>query len=261
MKVLHLLLAAAIAIATGCASTQNQPSADLAKSPLEILRRVEANQSKVRTLSGRGRLIVEMPKAQFAGHAQIYVKRPDSLFISAKAILGVDVGFFFANRQHFSSYSPLENTFYSGPTQHMDKLILFEMKIEYDRLMDSVLGTAQFSPSEDLQVRVQDGKYVFEQTYRKHHLLYEVDPKHFVVTRVELKNAAGEVIGEQVFSRFRKVQGVWLPKHIRFLRPKTRERLIIYYEKVQINKPIPPEKFTFKVPENARRMILKKRKH
>ena len=135
------------------------------------------------------------------------------------------------------------------------------MKIEYDRLMDSVLGTPQFPPSEDLQVRIENGKYVFEQTYRKHPLRYEVDPGRFVITRVELKNAGGEVIGEQTFSRFHKVQGVWLPKHISFLRPKTRERLIIYYENVQLNKPIPAKKFAFKVPENARRLILRKKKH
>ncbi|RMD95951.1 MAG: DUF4292 domain-containing protein, partial [Calditrichaeota bacterium] len=240
-----------------CAAFRKKPVADLDRfSPEQILAAVRLNNARIHSLIGRGKLIVEMPRAQFAGHAQIFVKKPDSLYIIAKAILGVQVGFFFADSTHFSSYSPIDNVFYTGPVDQVDQLILFDMKIEYEQLLNSVLGTAQFPYSKQTRVRVIDNEYVFVQPWGKNHLIYKVVPGKYVVKQVLLVDRKGRVLAEQTFKRFRKINHVWVPQIIRLFRPSTRERLTIYYEKVELNKPIPADKFVFNVPENAKRYRL-----
>ena len=252
-----LLLALAMA---HCAPFRPKVTADLSKtSPDEIVSRIRENQNRIRTLTGRGRIIVEGPRARFAGQARFYIKNPDSLFIIAKAALGVEVGFFFADRRHFSSYSPIENVHYSGPVSEMSKLMLFQLEIDYEDVVRSVLGTAVFPFTTSTKVHVADNRYIFRQRWRKMDLIYEVDPARFAVTRVYLRNAAGKVVAKQTFSRFKKHGNVWIPQHIRLLRPRTREQLTIFYESVAINKPIAPEYFQYKIPENARHVRLKKK--
>lgn len=257
--ILRLFIVLLALQSTNCAALRPKVEADLSKfSPRQIISRIRANQNKIRTLTGRGRIIVEGPQARFAGQARFYIKNPDSLFIVAKAALGVEVGFFFADRTQFSSYSPIENVYYSGPVSEMNKLVLFQLEIGYEDVVRTVLGTAVFPLTEKTKTLVAENRYVFRQPWQGMDLIYEVDPARFVVTRVFLRNAAGKVVARQTFSRFKKQGGAWIPQHIRLLRPRTREQLTIFYEHISINKPIAPENFQYKVPENARRVHLKK---
>ncbi len=243
--------------ANGCALLHRPPVADLTRiTPQEIYSRVQRNFDKIQTLTGRGRLIVEMPGAQFAGHAKILVKKPDSLFITAKAILGVEVGFFFANREHFSSYSPLENIYYTGPVDQMHQLILFEMQLSYEQLLHAILGTAQLRFDDSTRVKVVDNQYVFARPWGDYFLVQKIDPGKYVVTEALLIDRKGKIHAKQTFTRFRKIDGVWLPQIIRLFRPQTRERLTIYYESVKLNRPLKADAFVFTVPENARRVQL-----
>ncbi len=242
---------------SACAGLRKPAVADLDRvPPQEIYSRVQRNFERVRTLNGRGRLIVEMPRAQFTGNATILVKKPDSLFIIAKAVLGVQVGFFFADSAHFASYSPIENTYYTGPVGQMHRLILFEMELNYSQLLHAILGTAELKLDDSTRVKVMDNRYIFVRPWGRYFLVEKIDPGKFVVTEAIVTRADGRIEVRQTFSRFRKIQGVWLPQIIRLFRPRTRERLTIYYEKVTLNRPLPQEKFQFKVPENARRIQL-----
>ncbi len=240
-----------------CALIKRPPVADLSRTPpQEIYRRVQHNFDKIHTLEGRGRLIVEVPGTQFAGRARILVKKPDSLFITAKAILGVEVGFFFADRKHFSSYSPFENTYYTGPVSQMHRLVLFEMQLPYEQLLYAILGTAPLRLDDSTRVKVVDNQYVFARPWGDYVMVQKIEPGKFVVSEALLVDRNGNIYVKQTFSRFRKIQGVWLPQIIRLFRPQTRERLTVYYEQVRINVPLKSEEFTFTIPENARRIRL-----
>ncbi len=242
---------------SACALIKRPPVADLSRTPpQEIYRRVQHNFDKIHTLEGRGRLIVEVPGTQFAGRARILVKKPDSLFITAKAILGVEVGFFFADRKHFSSYSPFENIYYTGPVSQMHRLVLFEMQLPYEQLLYAILGTAPLRLDDSTRVKVVDNQYVFARPWGDYVMVQKIEPGKFVVSEALLVDRNGNIYVKQTFSRFRKIQGVWLPQIIRLFRPQTRERLTVYYEQVRINVPLKSEEFTFTVPENARRIRL-----
>ncbi len=245
----------------GCAGSKPNLQTDPhAFSPEQVIQKIGENRAKVKTLAGSGKIIVNIPAQKFTGDLTVRVQRPDSLFIKTEAILGVDVGFLFADGVNFSSYSPIDNHHFSGPVDRIDGLVLFQMEIDYPELLNSVIGVPYFPTSSDTKMSARGGKLVFEQKLRDQNLRYEVDAQKFVITRIELSNDAGEMFFRQTFKRFRKVRGVWLPRHIVLTRPQNREQLTVWYSAVKPNTPIRPKDFQYKVPDNAESVILGKNK-
>ncbi|KAA3619722.1 MAG: DUF4292 domain-containing protein [Calditrichaeota bacterium] len=245
-------------LVTGCAFFKPKIIADLTKNePGEILARVSQNHDRIHALSGKGLIVVEMPGNAFQGNATIEVLRRDSLFIKAEAAFGIDVGYFFANRKMFAHYSPFENALYRGPIEKVNKLILFQMKITYDELLSAVLGTLDFKFTQETSVSIENNHYIFRQKRDSHWLSVAVDPAKYVITKAELATDAGKIIARQEFKFFHKINGIWFPKSVQLRKLDSRERLTIKYSKVELNKAIPPNKFDFKVPGDARRYRLK----
>ncbi len=245
-------------ILNNCAFFRPKAIADLSKNqPRDILSRVAFNHQKIHSLNGKGLLVVEMPGNAFQGNATIHVLRRDSLFIKAEAAFGIDVGYFFANRKVFAHYSPFENTLYRGPIEKVNKLILFQMKITYAELLNALLGTVDFKFTRETLVNVENNQYIFKQRRGDYWLSIRIDPEKYVITKAELANKHGKIVARQEFKFFRKKSGVWFPKSIRLHKLDTRERLTINYSKIELNKPISPSQFDFKVPGDARRYRLK----
>lgn len=240
-----------------CALFKSNPKIDLANiSSREILRRVQANNSRIRTLSGRGNLIIEIPETPFRGEVTIRVIRPDSLYIVTEAAFGIDVGFLFADGVQFHSYSPIDNVYLIGEADKIGSLVLFNMKIAYKELLNSILGAANFPLTQDTQVKLQDDKLIFSQKFQSQNLIYEVDPERNVITKIQLFESNGAESFRQEFRRFRKIDGIWVPQYIRLTRPQSKERLTVYYTKVDLNIPLSANQFYYKVPDNARREHL-----
>jgi outer membrane lipoprotein-sorting protein len=240
-----------------CVLFKANPKIDLANiSSEEILRRVQENNSRIHTLSGRGHLIIEIPETPFRGEVTIRVIRPDSLYIVTEAAFGIDVGFLFADGAQFYSYSPIDNVYLIGEADQIGSLVLFNMKIAYKELLNSILGAASFPLQQDTQVELQDGKLIFSQRFRDQDLVYEVDPKRNVITKIQLFDPDGAESFRQEFRRFRKIDGIWVPQYIRLTRPQLQERLTVYYTKVELNVRLKASQFYYKVPENARREHL-----
>lgn len=243
---------------TGCAAFRPNAIADLNKyTPEQILEKVAANHDQIHSLDGKGLLVVEMPGNAFQGNATIKVLHRDSLFIKAEAAFGIDVGYFFANRRAFAHYSPFENTLYRGPIEKVNKLILFQMKITYDELLTALLGTLKFDMTPETIVNIESNQYIFTQKRQENWLTIYVDPGKFVITQAELKDEEGNLLVREEFKFFRNINGIWFAKSIRVHKLDSNERLTINYSKMELNRPISPDNFNFKVPRDARRYRLK----
>lgn len=253
MTVLHRLALLALLLLPGCALFHGDSASDLSSlTPESVLRRIEANNQRISTLTGRGRLIIEIPDTPFSGEVIIRVIRPDSLYIATEAAFGVDVGFLFADGKSFHSYSPIDNLYLIGPVNRLGSLVLFNLEIAYTDLLNSVMGAASFPLQPDTKMVLRDDRFYFSQPFQGQKLLYEVDAGRFVITKIQLFDAAGRETFRQEFRRFRKIKGIWVPRHIQLTRPPTRERLTVWYSRVDLNRPLAPQLFTYKVPANAR---------
>jgi len=225
--------------------------------PQQIASHIENDFRHIETMQGKGLLVVEMPEANFRGEMQVHIDSPDSLFFKIEAGLGVDVGFFFANRSRFSHYSPLENAYFSGPTSKMNRLILFQMKISFDELLYAALGSFHFQLTPEMRVTVEDNRYIFTENRNESTLRVEVHPGRYSVEKVTITDADGTEIMRQTYRRFRKVDGIWVPHFVQIFRKDTRERLTLNYRSITLNKTLEKQAFTYKVPENAKKYRLK----
>lgn len=219
----------------------------------EILEKVDENNQRIRTLAGKGNLIIEMPETPFRGEVTIRVIRPDSLYIVTEAAFGVDVGFLFADGEHFYSYSPIDNTYLFGDAEQIGSLVFFNMRIGYQELLNSILGAARFPMQENTRIERFDDKIVFAQSYQGKNLIYEIDPDRLVITRIQLFDRASRETFRQEFRRFREVDGIWVPRHIQLTRPLSKERMTVWYSKIELNRGFTADAFSYNVPENAKR--------
>lgn len=257
-------------------------------SPREVYLRVAENNRRLQTFRGVGRLTVESPQVNFSAPANILAVKPDSIFVKAEAVLGIDAGFFFADRNAFASFSPLENVYYYGETRKINELIFFEMELTYDEMMSGMIGTAlpdfdsTFAATRDGDTyrfsglrkqnqnfavssadslndnsiaawqpadRDEDGKVEWQ-------MVYWVDAARGVVTKAEQRDRDGGLYARQQFKRFRKTRGVWLPQLIQIERPPAHERVTIFYNHIEANGRVAAAEFVIRVPENAKRINL-----
>ncbi|MDZ7309902.1 MAG: DUF4292 domain-containing protein [candidate division KSB1 bacterium] len=267
---------------TGCAG--RAPRVHDEWQPRELYLRVAENYRRLQTFHGDGRLTIESPQFQFSAPARILAVKPDSLFIKVEAGLGVDVGFFFADRKRFASFSPLENVYYHGETEKMRELMFFRMELTYDEMLSGLLGAA-LPPFDSSFTITRDGNdYRFEGKRRQRlygiesslvngsgltqyaaadaendgewRLTYWVNAERGVVTRAEQRDPMNVLSARQEFKRFRQVRGVWLPQLIQIQRFEEQERLTIFYNRIEANARIAPAEFAIRVPKNARRVNL-----
>lgn len=247
---------ALLLFAAACAGSRGG-DIDLAQlTPQDVVSRIEQNQNRLQSLNGRGLIVIEIPGSPFRGDVKIRVTKPDSLFIVTEAAFGIDVGFLFADGQRFESYSPIDNIHFTGPVEKVGQMIFFQFEVGYQELLNAVTGTANFPLDTSAQVSLDGSRFLFQQPFQESTLRYKVDGDKFVITEMELLNDDGEVIFRQVFKRFRKVKNIWLPFYTQLMRPQARERLTVHYSSIDINVPIPPQEFVYKIPESARHRTL-----
>lgn len=197
---------------------------------------------------------MEMPGRQYAGPVRVAARLPDSLIVRVEAAFGIDVGFFFVDRQRFATYAPLENTYYTGRTQEVPALLFFHIEVSFEEIMSAVVGAVvpPFDSTFAMQPDAED--YRFDGRRGDYRVSYWVDAEKLVVKRGVLMNGDGKIIAKQEFRRFRKKGGVWLPQLIKVEQPPLQQRMTVFYERVNAGSAIAPAEFTFKVPASAKRV-------
>ena len=224
-------------------------------------------------------MTVESPQARLMAPAKILVLKPDSLFIKVEAVLGIDAGFFFADRRQFATFSPLENLYFFGETTKVHELTFFQMDLTYDEMMSGMVGAALPHFDSTFTITREAGAYRLEgkrsQRFAEElqangmtqyaaaeldsaawRVIYWVDAERGVVVKAEERDAQGALYARQEFKRFRQVRGVWLPQLIQMQRPALKERLTIFYNHLEVNDKIAASEFVIRVPQNAKRVDL-----
>jgi len=263
---------------SGCAGRAPQLNRDW--EPQELYRRVAENYRRLQTFRGEGPLTVESPQFRFSAPARILVAKPDSIFIKVEAALGIDAGFFFADRRQFATFSPLENLYFYGETHKVRALTLFQMDLTHDEMMSGLIGAALPPFDSTFTLRRDGSEYRFEGNRQQRfvegaaangmtqyaaaeinsaaawRVTYWVNADRGIVIKAELRDESDALYARQEFKRFRQVRGVWLPQLIQMQRPGVKERLTIFYNHIEVNDKIAATEFVIRVPKNAKRVDL-----
>jgi hypothetical protein len=252
---LIFIIFSSIGLFTHCAPGLKSKIPDISSlTPEAIQARVNQNYQKLSNFEGQARVIIELPGAGYNGYSDVYVKMPDSVLVKTEAILGIDIGVLFFDHQYFGAYAPKENSFYYGEIDILDLRDFLQVELKTEELYEVLTGLTQIDVDSSSRLKFDDGKFLITTLWPQGEVRYWIDPKKYIVTRCYLVNEDGETILKKEFSRFKKYDGLVLPRTIRLTRPKAKERLTVYYTKQKINSPISPEKFKLKIPKNAKRI-------
>ena len=235
-----------------CTKAVHRPVFNPNEDRWEIVRQILLhNYSRLRTLKGHAKLIIETPQAAYSANAEILINRPDSLYMKIEAALGIDIGSLFADRTRFVLYAPMQNTCYIGSTDSMDLDAFISFDLSYAKLLQILMGMelaygakkGVLMPVENALIYTgQNGQYQYN---------YLIDPYQGVVTKVFVKDKNNQIVLLKEFSRFVELSGVKIPRTIRLVRPEKKESLTLFYNRLTINRRIAAKDFRIKVPENS----------
>ncbi len=71
-----------------------------------------------------------------------------------------------------------------------------------------------------------------------------------------IRDGQNRIIQVQEYRRFLRTAGVTLPQMIRVVRPLAKESFTLFYDAVQINRPLPAKNFYLKLPQEVIKIRL-----
>lgn len=255
---LSLLLAAATVLLLISCAQRGGGRIKPVETRIGVVRDVlQKNWDHLETLHGRARLVIESPRQSFSGRALVNVKVPDSVFIKIEAILGLDVGQIFADDKAFLIYSPMEKLAYDGASSDTLNLKMFlGLDLTFPQLMHLISGAALLPELDNAVMQHQQDQLKISGELDGQFYDYFVDVKYGMISKIVLRDAAGQIQLVQEFKRFIKVGSARAPKMIRYTRPQDKESLTLFYDQLTVNKSIAAKEFYIKLPADVFKIRL-----
>ena len=241
----------------GCTVWKTRPVIPMEeRSAARVLAIINANAEKLDHLKGRGRMTLEMSGRSMTLDAHIIMNRPDTLYIRLEALFGLDVGWLFVDKERYTLFNAMQNTYASGAIDSLPGGALPGFEVDVSHFLGSLTGLESARNMHDLQMsRDEDGLAVEGLTAlgRQKHWM---DRSRGVVVRSESYDSTGAVLLQAAYERFSRINGVQVPRTIRLKRPPENQSITIFYQQLQINEALSAKDFKLKIPANARRIDL-----
>ncbi len=237
----------------GCAG--KKATLNLSNITPDLIRfKVSRNFTRITSFEGNAKVIIELPGQGYKGSSKILINKPDSIFVKAEAILGIDIGALFLDDEYFAAFAPRDNILYYGETGILNLKDFLQIEIEKEELVETLTGLVQIPNEDNLKLEIDDEQFVLTKEFDKGKIKHWIDPQKYTVTQTKRLDQFGRVILLKEFSRFKKKKGVYLPQTIKITRPLARERLTLFYTNQKINGQIASSEFIVKVSKNAKKV-------
>jgi len=214
------------------------------------------NYGRLKTLDGWAKLTIQSPVQSFTANTHIKLKRPDSLFLKIEAAFGIDVGLFFANRQYYLIYSPMQNICYTGSVDSLQKSPLFDIEISYEKLLQVFAGAEVPVKIYNQQIENNNKNIILYGRTDSLYYKYFLDRRYGLVKKLEVRDEKNNLISLHEFSRFRRINGVTIPQTIKVKRPISKESISLFYTRLKINKEFDQDDFRITLPNNVLKVNL-----
>ncbi|RMG68384.1 MAG: DUF4292 domain-containing protein [Calditrichaeota bacterium] len=238
----------------GCAGTVPRPSARLSFPDLaHWLEAYQANQRRLHSLRAKARLSVE--SMQQSGNLTVKVLwlEPEKAYLEATGPLGLDLGKVFVGAHRFIVYNQYENHFVAGNLSDRFLNRLFETDFTFSQLKRAVVGLPLIESSRLVLVDSKHGIFLAREGERK--LRYQVNPATGLLEKWELIGPEGTIV-RQEFKRYRQENGIVFPALVQLTHLQRRERISLFYQKIELNVPIDEQEMRIEVPPKVKQLNL-----
>lgn len=235
---------------------QNDNTVFYRSNPVALFYSLVQRSLEIDTFEGSGHLTVESPVEGFQGNVKVYFRQPDSLLVIIQAGFGVPVGSMLVIGNKVQLYNIRDKILFKSEGADVPLDDLIGMNLRAANLIEATLGLPRppelnVSNDDSLQIRSVDDKFNYVVNSDLEEKRYLADPKKQVFENYSLIRPAEKDTTICTFKQFRKFKNVRIPQHIQVTRYDKKERLSLYYTRMQVNKKIPQNRFQLKISDNV----------
>lgn len=248
------LLAAALLLLNGCRSARpaierELPSNFPSHSAGEILLNLRtAYPDTLHSFRGKASLAVRTPEQSGSFSADLHDRIGDSLYVSISPGLGIEAARALVTPDSFFFYDRIKNRLIYGSLDEAEGFL--PQPFATEDLFQNLLGLV--APPIDVSFHVEADEAYYYLTDTSGTLTYAIDPAFWRVVRRTEYHEDGTLLEERIFSDFDTIDGIILPRRVRFSRPVEETRASIYYRSLTLN---PNDlSFEFRVRDSAERI-------
>ena len=252
---MRFVAAFATILLAGCGAASLH-RADRSMTPALIQAQVEQNHDRVLSLSGKGTIAIETADMAQSGSFELSLRKPDSLLMKIEGPFGIDVGSAMVTRDEFLFYNSFQNQLLVGTTTAANLGRILRVELAFDDVLN--LFTGGIFLSEDRSTpsafSIEDEQFVLSFERPTGTRRYWIDPETMQIVRIQFLDSRGTLALEQLFSRFRTIDGIIIPQYVRVTMMTERRRVSVSYSDIAVN---PSDlQFSFQVPNTASRKHL-----
>lgn len=239
-------------LATACTHRVDFGSYGRLEDPAFILRTIEARYSRVQGLAGEGKLGIRSPQGSGTLRMAVEVRKPESLYLETRDILGIARGTFATGGERFYFYRPDENVLYTGPATAEELGRFLPMALPPERLAGALLGEIPLLQGAELSLEVDERSATYLLVLRKDAELQRVRVGTKDLRLVSIETRGGEPIDAAFSNHEEKIPGVPFARTIELELPAQRTKVKVHYTSYQLNPSTSPGDFVIQVPPGAR---------
>ncbi len=263
LPVLSLLFFVSCAPFTGGSKTDFYRS-----HPVSLFYTALQHGQEIESFEGKAHLTIESPVEGFQGNATIYYRRPDSLLVKLQAAFGVPVGSLLITGNRVQIYNIREKSLSESEGGNVPLNSLIGIGLRTENLFEAVLGlprlpdmlTVSATELDSLHYMAEDGNFTYFIQTKTDKRKYIAAPDKQVFLQYVLFNGSDGDTTLCTFRQFRRFKNIRMPRHVQISRENPKERLSLFYTRMQVNKKFPNNRFKIKYPKDVKIIHLAKAK-
>ena len=202
----------------------------------QILYQLRASTAGVAAYRSEARVEIETPDGGQGVGATLRARLADSVSVSLRGPLGINVGRGLVTADSFFAFDGLNGRFYLGPLGVADAYV--PGAGAPGALAHTLLGFLQPDPAVPWEVHPDASHYVLtgpetDGAARR----YVVDPAVWRVTELEERAADGALLTSRRFSAFDVVEGTVVPRRVELARPAEGLSVTVEHRQLTLNPP------------------------
>ncbi len=220
-----------------------------------LIRKIEANKRRIKTFYGVGSLGVFSKEENLSGNFEVYIKRPDSLKIVIYGPFGIDLAQVLLTKSNFKFYDIMNNTLHMGRVNSDVLKSIIKMNITFEELYESLTGAMSLSDKlSSTPAILNNNEGTLELTYtdqpanRKN--IYYVNAADLTVNSYKVTSMTDKEILTGTYQNYKTYDEIAVPKNTALEYKENRQKLLIEYRNIEVNKII--ESIDFTVPDDVR---------
>jgi hypothetical protein len=220
-----------------------------------LLENHSAWQDAVKSIKSNLRITLDTPLYSGNFDAALMVDEPDSMLLEVTGPFGMRIGKVFVSKNRFIFYNQVMNQFYKGAKEDFKGRNFLQFPIEIGQLKDIMAARDLFEVLEKQSLQIRDNQYFVEA--KNGHFNYNIwfDPQHLLITKIEYLKE-GKLFFYKEYRNFQKVNGIYFPHHVSFVRPESKEGISIFYSELAINMANKPEEYKIEIADTATQLDL-----